>query len=351
MGGTAARAAVAQLPHAPGVYRFRDASNRVLYVGRASDLRRRVDSYWTNLGDRQHLQRMVRQIARVEAVWCDSEHEAAWFERTLLEERLPRWNRTRGGQEVPVYVRLDPSPRAPGVSVVHDVLPAHDAPCFGPYLGGARVRLAVAALHRALPLAYTRECLPGAMREMARRLGVSPADRCVLVDRLTRVLRREAEAVASVRERLVAAREAAAERLAFEVAARIHAELEALDWIVAPQNVCLLEPRTWDAYGWCDGILVHFGMRAGRLCTWREQRADETQARRRVVLTPPEWEAFANRNAQLAARLQLDGRRIDDHGGSLAACVSRERGWQLRTRLTRTSLQPTSSVSDTLELR
>lgn len=50
---------------------------------------------------------MVRRIARVEALVCDSAHEAAWLERNLLERRLPPWNRSRGGQEVPVWVRLD----------------------------------------------------------------------------------------------------------------------------------------------------------------------------------------------------------------------------------------------------
>jgi excinuclease UvrABC nuclease subunit len=62
------------LPLAPGVYRFRDAAGRVLYVGRAASLRRRVASYWGDLGDRRHLAVMVARIARVEAVPCDSSH-------------------------------------------------------------------------------------------------------------------------------------------------------------------------------------------------------------------------------------------------------------------------------------
>src|SRR5262249_56977330 len=73
----------ARLPSTPGVYRFRDAGGRVLYLGRAVQLRRRVGSYWTDLGDRSHLAAMVARIARIEAVSCDSEHEAAWLERNL----------------------------------------------------------------------------------------------------------------------------------------------------------------------------------------------------------------------------------------------------------------------------
>ena len=76
-----AREVCSLLPHEPGVYRFRDERDRVMYVGRASDLRSRTRSYWGDLHGRRHLRRMVGQIARVEALVCQSVHEAAWLER------------------------------------------------------------------------------------------------------------------------------------------------------------------------------------------------------------------------------------------------------------------------------
>ena len=100
-------------PLTPGVYRFRDQAGRVLYIGRAISLRRRVLSYWGDLGDRGHLAPMVARIARVEAVACDSAHEAAWLERNLLHRHLPPWNRSPGGQEAEVWIRLSAPPRSP----------------------------------------------------------------------------------------------------------------------------------------------------------------------------------------------------------------------------------------------
>ncbi|MFC7757955.1 nucleotide excision repair endonuclease [Catellatospora bangladeshensis] len=108
------RAAVRALPREPGVYRFRDGRGRVLYAGRAVELRRRVGSYWRDLGDRPHLARMVRAVARIEAVVCESEHEAAWLERNVLEHRMPPANRVPGGLESPVHIRLDLPPRRRG---------------------------------------------------------------------------------------------------------------------------------------------------------------------------------------------------------------------------------------------
>jgi excinuclease ABC subunit C len=123
-------AAVRALPREPGVYRFRDARGRVLYIGRAVSLRRRVTSYWGDLGSRGHLAPMVPRIARVQALVCASGHEAAWLERNLLEEGLPPWNRTPGDQEVPVYIRLDRRPRSAGLKVVH--AGPHEAPWHSP---------------------------------------------------------------------------------------------------------------------------------------------------------------------------------------------------------------------------
>jgi excinuclease ABC subunit C len=128
---------VAALPQAPGVYRFRDTRAGVLYVGRAASLRRRVASYWGDLGSRGHLAPMVARIVRVQSLVCDSEHEAAWLERNLLERQLPRWNRTAGGQEEPVYIRLDLRPRLAGLKVVHAASPVGAARYFGPYIGGS----------------------------------------------------------------------------------------------------------------------------------------------------------------------------------------------------------------------
>ena len=134
---------VTLLPHAPGVYRFRDRRGRALYIGRASDLRRRVASYWGGLQDRPHLRRMVPQVARVEAVACDSAPEAAWLERNLLEQARPRWNRLRGGLEVPVWIVVDEDRTRARLRIVHEGDPGlGDRVAHGPHLGGTRARLA-----------------------------------------------------------------------------------------------------------------------------------------------------------------------------------------------------------------
>jgi excinuclease ABC subunit C len=306
----ATRTLVSLLPAGPGVYRFHDASGRVLYIGRAVNLRRRVGSYWGDLGDRPHLSAMVRQIAGLDAVSCASEHEAAWLERNLLEAAIPRWNRTPGGQEVEVCVRLDRSARSPGLSVVHAGAgsgPGSAGPqvsYFGPYLGGARVRLAIAGLHRVWPLGYAADWRRGAVGELAACRGINAADREQLACALAAVLARDHAAVAAARADLAARRDAAAGAEAFELAGRIQAELVALEWITCPQRVASLACEDAVVAGWAGGVLVIFEVTGGRMRRWRRLERTSEQARRWLAATPPRWQSFARQNAQLAARLQ-----------------------------------------------
>ena len=289
---------VSRLPAAPGVYRFRDAGGRALYIGRAGDLRRRVRSYWGGLHDRRHLRRMVPRIAAVEAVVCDSEHEAAWLERNLLETRMPYWNRARGGQEVPVHIRLDERRGSASLAVVHQV----EGPGrhFGPYLGGLKVRLAVAGLHRVLSLSYAGDRLTGSDADMARVRGVAPQRRAELVRTAIAILDRDVAAVLEVRAELIRRRDETAAALLFEQAARIQAELESLDWVTAPQRATSPIDEDSDVHGYAGDLLVSFEIRGGRLRAWSQRTCTPDAARRLVARTSPKWTDFAQRAADLA---------------------------------------------------
>ena len=89
------RGLAASVPTGPGVYLFRDASERVLYVGKATDLRARVRSYFSGRALRAQVERAVEAAARVETRQLGSEFEAALLELELIERLRPPAN-TRG---------------------------------------------------------------------------------------------------------------------------------------------------------------------------------------------------------------------------------------------------------------
>lgn len=296
------------LPHEPGVYRFRDAGGRVRYLGRATDLHDRVSSYWSDLGDRRHLSRMVAAVTRIEAVVCSSVHEACWLERLLLETLqagpgLPSGNRTAGGQESPVWLSLDARARTAGLTVRHDRVVIEGTACFGPYLGGSQVRRALAGLGRVLPLGYTATGLTGSGLGMAAVRSITPADGPRLVAELTSVLSGDPAAIGRTTTSLTRLRDEASSAQAFELAARIQAEILALGWITSEKRVYRVGAGEQVLYGWSGGVLVEFMITNGRLVGWQQRRCSAERAAEPVAGTRLDWRPFADRNAALAAAL------------------------------------------------
>lgn len=82
-----------RLPNKPGVYKFFDSSNTIIYVGKAKDLKKRVTSYFTkgNLDNRKTY-RLVSEIKEIEFVIVSSEFDALLLENNLIKENQPKFN-------------------------------------------------------------------------------------------------------------------------------------------------------------------------------------------------------------------------------------------------------------------
>lgn len=280
------------------MYRFLDRRGMVMYVGRAGNLRTRTLSYWGSLADRPHLRRMVPQIGRVEALACAGAHETAWLERNLLGRALPRWNRMRGGLELPVWLRLDSGPRHPSLQLIHGDQVAPGG--FGPYLGADRARAVRSGLLRVWPLAAVGAGASPAIRDLATLRGVAgtPSE---LAGAIAAALTGDPARVAQWRAGLHAARDRAVAAEAFELAAQATAELTAMDWVLAPQRVT--RPGGWDGSvsASCAGVQLSLEVRGGRLHRWRQSL--RAPARARSGGCPADLQEFAEHNAELAARL------------------------------------------------
>jgi DNA polymerase-3 subunit epsilon len=141
------------LPHAPGVYLFKDAQDRVLYVGKSRDLRSRVRTYFTASEMRTRMAEMVGIAERVDPVVCATDLEAEVRELRLIAEHRPRYNRRSKFPEKASWVKLTVE-AFPRLSLVRKVLD-DGAVYLGPFGSARTAELVVAAVHEAIPL---RQC-------------------------------------------------------------------------------------------------------------------------------------------------------------------------------------------------
>ncbi len=214
---------------------------------------------------------------------------------------MPPWNRIVGGLEVPVGIRLDGSPEAPRLGLASAHRPAPGSRFFGPYLGARKVRLAVSGLERLYPLGHAGPTRTACERELARLRGVQDIPVAQLASAVASVLDREPTAVAGALAALTARRDAAAGAQAYEVAARLQEEIEAVEWVVAPQRVTMPgEEGDEDVTAWEDDVLVRLRIRKGRLRAWEQETCTRSVPGTRA---PDGWVPFLRRNAELAARL------------------------------------------------
>jgi DNA polymerase III subunit epsilon len=164
------------LPHAPGVYVFRDDAGRPLYVGVSVDVRTRVRSYFTAAEQRTRMAEMVALAAEVTAVICATPLEARVRELRLIAELAPRYNRRSRFPERMPWVRLTVEP-FPRLSVVREVR-ADGGTYIGPFGSTGQARLAIDALHEAFPLRRCTGRLPRTPAPGAAPCLLADLDRC-----------------------------------------------------------------------------------------------------------------------------------------------------------------------------
>jgi excinuclease ABC subunit C len=145
-----ARPDTSSIPDAPGAYLFRDADGRVVYVGKATSLRKRLTSYW---GKPLHprTEAMMAAAESVEWIVASNEVDALMLEYNLIKEHLPRFNiRYRDDKSYP-YLALTVGERWPRAQVVRGAR-RKGVKYFGPFAHAYAIRETLDALTRVFPV-------------------------------------------------------------------------------------------------------------------------------------------------------------------------------------------------------
>ncbi len=232
------------LPTKPGVYLLKDASGKIIYVGKAVNLRSRVRSYFHASVDSPKTYRLASQVADVDFIVTRSELEALLQEMTLIKRHRPRYNiRLKDDKSYP-YIKVTWQDDFPKVFVTRR-MQQDGARYFGPYTHVWAVHDTLHTLRKVFPYLTCDRVITGHDRRaclyydiglcIAPCIGAaSKAEYRVMIDQLCRFLEgKTEEVIADLRSKMAAA----AENLEFERAARVRDQLQAIQRVVERQRV------------------------------------------------------------------------------------------------------------------
>jgi len=274
------RPAPGSIPESPGVYRFRDGGGRVIYVGKAKNLRARLNSYFADFaGLHPRTQSMLTSAAGVDWTVVGTEVEALQLEYSWIKEFDPRFNvRYRDDKSYP-YLAVTMDEEYPRVMVMRGAR-RRGTRYFGPYSHAWAIRETVDTLLRVFPV---RTCSAGVFKR-ARQIGrpcllgyigkcsapcverISQAEHHRLAEEFCDFM---AGQTARFTRRLEAEMRAAAAAEEFERAARLRDDIQALERALEKQAVVLPDGTDCDVIALAgdqlEAAVQVFYVRGGRV--------------------------------------------------------------------------------------
>lgn len=238
---------LAEIPPEPGVYMMRDASDRIIYIGKSRKLRSRVRSYFRESQKlTERIATMVRQVTEIEFIVTDTEAEALALEANLIKQHLPYFNVLLKDDKKYPYLCITWSEDYPRIYITRKrQLSNQKDKYYGPYTDSHTLREILRLCKRIFPLRQRpqplfkdRPCLnfdlgrcPGVCQSL-----ISPEEYRKIVQKVAMVFQgRSSELIDILTEQM----HKQAELLNFEAAARFRDQITGLKSLTADQKVSL----------------------------------------------------------------------------------------------------------------
>ncbi|MCI0501572.1 MAG: GIY-YIG nuclease family protein, partial [Epsilonproteobacteria bacterium] len=157
---------ISSLPSSAGIYKYLDKNDKLLYVGKAKNLKNRVKSYWRytptfspNPSQSPRILKMLQEAANLSYIIVDSEEDALVLENALIKQLKPKYNILLRDDKTYPYICIDESAPFPRFEITREAIKGKHITYYGPFTTGGKVLLD--AIYEIYPLVQKKSCLNG----------------------------------------------------------------------------------------------------------------------------------------------------------------------------------------------
>ena len=247
---------LSRVPTDPGVYLMKDRKGRIIYVGKATNLKARVRSYFNQTDTRDFVPLLGRILGDIETVIVNNEKEALLLENNLIKQHQPRFNVKLADDKNFLVLRLDPKARFPRLEVTRRI-GTDGAKYFGPYHSATSCRATLAVVNRHFKLRTCTDHVLHSRKRPCLQYQIKRCDAPCVYPITDEEYGKQVQDVAlfldgkddELLKRLDARMKEAARDEHYEIAGAVRDQVKALERTLEEQRVVSADFRDQDVFG------------------------------------------------------------------------------------------------------
>jgi len=270
---------IQNLPNQAGVYQYFDKNDKLLYVGKAKNLKNRVKSYWhfkpnlhPNPNQDLRILRMLEQAVRINYIVVNTEADALILENSLIKQLNPKYNILLRDDKTYPYIYIDESQGFPRFELTRKVIKGKKISYYGPFPNGGKVLLDT--LYELFPLVQKKSCLREGKACLFHQIGkclapceekITPLEYQKIIDDVKNAIAKRTILIKRLNNKMLEF--AMNER--YEEAATLRDNIKTIESLTITSNIDLAKREDLDVFavlnGEDRGVIIKLFMREGKI--------------------------------------------------------------------------------------